>query len=90
MPKKTIYEDNPWSDVADYKIEDFKVIDDLLPPAHEMKKASVVVDGNQMLLVQLSPKDIEILQKMAERGGVSSPDLAASILHNFVENTLAI
>ena len=87
MTKKITYEENPWDDVKNHKIEDFKQVNNLLPSAQELKKVDVVIDGNQVLLIHLSPKDIKSLQNIAKKGGVSSPDLAASVLHEFVTNS---
>lgn len=87
MSKKIIYEENPWEDVKNHKESDFKVVNDLLPPPSELKNARIVVDGDELLLVHLSEKDMKLLRNMAKDGGVPCPDLAASILHEFVKNS---
>lgn len=87
MPKKITYEENPWDDVKNHKVEDFKQLNNLLPSAQELKRADVFIDDSQVLLIHLSQKDIKSLQNIAKRDGVSSPDLAASVLHEFVANS---
>ena len=87
MPKKIIYEDNPWPDVAGLTADDFNVVKELLPPASELRKAKIVVDGSEVILVRLSPSDLESLQNIAKKDGVSSADLATSIVHNFISSS---
>jgi len=86
MTKKIIYEENPWDDIKDYNLDDFKVVRDLLPSPSELKKVKVLVDDSEILLVHLSETDMKSLRDMAENDGINYPDLAASVLHQFVVN----
>lgn len=87
MPKKIIYEENPWDDVAGLTADDFNVVHGLLPPASEIRKAKIVVDGNEIIMLRLSPSDVESLHNIAERDGVSSTELATSVLHKFISES---
>lgn len=49
---KIIYEENPWDDVKDFSEHDFKQVAGLLPSPSELKKAKIVVDGDEILLVR--------------------------------------
>lgn len=86
MPKKIVYEENPWDDVASHEDRDFKEVNGLLPLPQELRKAKVVIDGSEVIIVQLSTKDITMLQNIADRDGIAYTDLAASVLHDFVES----
>ena len=83
---KIIYEENPWDDVKDFSADDFKVVEGLLPSPAEIKKAKIVVDGDELLLVRLSANDMKSLHNLAKNDGIPYPDLAASVLHQFVMN----
>ncbi|MEQ1706095.1 MAG: hypothetical protein ABL867_09030 [Rickettsiales bacterium] len=87
MPKKIIYEENPWDDVAGLTADDFNVVHGVLPPASEIRKAKIVVDGNEIIVLHLSPNDIESLHNIAQRDGVSSTDLATSVVHKFISDS---
>jgi hypothetical protein len=87
MTKKITYEDNPWSDVSGLTADDFKVVHDLLPPASEMHNAKIVVDGSEIIMLRLSPSDVESLHNIAERDGVSSTELATFVLHKFISES---
>lgn len=86
MGKKIIYEENPWDDLKDQAVENFEQVHDLLPPASELRNAKIVVDGNEIILLRLSPSDIESLKNIAKKDGISSVDLATSIVHEFIAN----
>jgi hypothetical protein len=86
MPKKTNYENDPWPDLKGFDIEDFKVIEDFLPSPEEMRKSGINVNGKPALYVSLSKKDMRTLELRAKRKGISPHNLAAAVLHAFVDH----
>ncbi len=87
MSEKIIYEDDPWDDLKGKDVENFKQVHNLLPPVEELKRAKVVVDGNEIIVLRLSPNDIESLHNIAKKDGISSTDLATSVLHKFISDS---
>lgn len=85
MSKKIKYQDNPWSDVKDFDIDDFKVVKNLLPPSKALRKAEIRVLEEEGVFVHLSKKDMSILKRRAKQRGVASHTLASAILHRYVE-----
>ncbi len=81
MKKRIVYEDNPWPDV---KIENLKIVKDLLPPPEVLRKAEIRVIGEPGVYVHLSKKDMDALKRRARKQGVPSHILATAILHSFV------